>query len=123
MVHCFYHGTYAEFNAIDDAPDWKSAYQLHAAMHALGDKYDVTILKDTALVNFKELTTKSQSDLLGLVESIPTVYSSTLDSDRNLRDAVLTKVKASPSDFLHEDVKVSFQRVLCEVPDFSWDLH
>ena len=123
MVHCFYHGRYAELSALDDAPDWKSAYQLYATMYALGDSHDITVLKDTALVSLKELTAKPQSDLLGLVESIPTVFSSTLESDRNLRDAMLAKVKSRPFDFLHEDVKVSYKRVLCEVPDFSWDLH
>ena len=104
LIH---HGTYAEFNALDDAPDRKTAYQLYAAMYALGDKYDITIPKDSAMVSFKELTTKSQSDLLGSVESIPTLFSSSLESDRNLRDAMLAKIKASSPNFPHEDVKLS----------------
>lgn len=79
-------------------------------MYALGDKYSIPVLNDTTLVKFEELTPKLQSDLLGLVERIPSVYSSTLESDGNLRDVVLAKVRASPSDFLHEDVKVSFQK-------------
>ena len=33
-------------------------------MYALADKYDVTVLKNSALVSFKELPTSSQSDLL-----------------------------------------------------------
>ena len=57
-------GTYAELNALDDAPDWKNAYQLYVAMYALGDKYDITVLKYSAMVSFKELITRSQSDLV-----------------------------------------------------------
>ncbi|KAF6218346.1 hypothetical protein HO133_005693 [Letharia lupina] len=123
MIHCLYHGTYADFDAIEDAQDWKSGYQLHAGMYALGDKYDLSVLKDTALVNFKLATKAKPKDRLGLIESIPIVYSSTPDSDRNLRDAALVKFKTYPSHFLHNDVKASFQKVLLEVPDFSWDLH
>lgn len=124
MIHCFYHGTYAEFNATDDGHNWKSAHQLHAAMYALGDKYDVTLLKDTALFNFNKLTTKaSPRDLQGFIESIPIVYSSTPDSDRALRNAIREKITANPSQFLHEDVKALYQKVLFEVPEFSWDLH
>lgn len=124
MVHCLYHGTYEEFDAEDDGHNWKSAHQLHAAMYALGDKYDVALLKNTALVNFNKLTTKAgPRDLQGFIESIPIVYSSTPDSDRGLRKATLDKITATPSQFLHEDVKAPFQKVLFEVPDFSWDLH
>lgn len=36
---------------------------------------------------------------------------------------MLEKIKADPSQFLQEDVKALFQKVLVEVPDFSWDLH
>lgn len=130
MIKCLYHGSYANFHAVDDAENWKSPYQLHAAMYALGDKYDITLLQDTALANFAKLGTKpgdilgfKAGDLVDFIESIPIVYSSTPDSDRKLRDLTLEKIKASPYQFLHEDVKESFQKVVVEVPDFSWDLH
>ena len=76
-------------------------------MCALGKKYDITVLKYSALVSFEKLTTGSQSDLPGLAESIPTISSSTLENDRILGDAMLVKMEGSPSDFVHEDVKVS----------------
>ena len=52
-------------------------------MYALGDKYDLTLIKETALVHFNKCG--ATSALLGLIESIPIVYSSTPDSDRHLR--------------------------------------
>ncbi len=83
MVHCLYHGNYAAFDAAIDAETWKSAHQLHAAMYALGDKYDLTRIKKIALFYFNKCDAKPP--LRGLVESISIVYSSTPDSDRHLR--------------------------------------
>ena len=76
-------------------------------MCALGNKYDITVLKYSALVSFEKLTTKSQSDLPGWVKSITTLFSSTLESEGILLDATLAKITANPSSFLHDDVKVS----------------
>ena len=123
MVHYLYHGYYADFDIAVDADDSKSAHQLHAAMYALGDKYDLIGLKEKAELNFDSLATKPPQDLLKLVESIPLVYSSTPASDRNLRLVTLKKAVASPPDLLHENVKAAFRKVLIEVPDFNWDLH
>ena len=123
MVHYLYHGSHADFDIAVDADDWKSAHQLHAFMYALGDKYDLIGLKEKAEINFDSLATEQPQDLLKLIESIPIVYSSTPDSDRNLRLVTLTKTVASPPDLLHENVKAGFQKVLIEVPDFNWDLH
>ena len=88
-------------------------------MYALGDKYDVTILKDSALVSFKELTTMSQSDLLGSVESIPTLFSSTLEI------CVMRCLRRSKRvlPFFFTGMSRCHLEVLYEVPDFSWGLH
>lgn len=124
LIECFYLGTYDDFKPEDDVQFWKSAHQLHAEMFSLGDKYDCAVLKEPALVKFKEHTDKNDvQDLLGFIASIPIVYSSTLDSERALRDVVVDKVKGAPRRFLAEDVKVPFRKAVCEVPDFSWDLH
>lgn len=139
MIHCMYYGTYGnldeiagdvtwycgkKFGWIVGDLDWESEHQLHAAMYALGEKFDITGLKDVALVKFEQLATKTKArNLHRFVESIPMVYSSTPDSDRRLRDATIEIIKASPSSFVHKDVKASFQKVISEVPDFSWDLH
>ena len=124
MIHCFYYGTYPDFNEEDDGHTWRSAHQLHAAMYALGDKYDVTSLKNRARANFNRPASKVYIwDLQGFIDSIPLVYSSTPDSDRGLRDITVSKIKENPSQYLHEDVKASYRKVLFEVPEFSWDLH
>ena len=125
MIDCLYRGTYADFDATADAQNWRSAHQLHAAMYALGDKYDLALLKDTALANFTKLVeeTSSQADLLGFLESVPIVYSSTPDSDRKLRDITVKKIRDDPRRFLNLDIATIFQKVVFEVPEFSWDLH
>ena len=125
MIDCLYRGTYANFDATADAQNWKSAHQLHAAMYALGDKYDLALLKDTALANFTKLVeeTSSQADLLGFLESVPIVYSSMPDSDRKLRDITVKKIRDDPRRFLNLDIATIFQKVVFEVPEFSWDLH
>lgn len=122
MINCLYHGSYADFDVAVDGDDWKSAHHLHAVMYALGDKYDLTVLKAQADVNFGSLATKQPQDLVKLIESIPIVYSSTPDSDRILRNLALMKTVASPAVLLHENVNTAFQKVLIEVPDFNWDL-
>lgn len=89
MISCLYDGSYADLHAVDDAEYWKSPHQLHAAMYALGDKYDITLLKDTARANFQkiiivpaDLRSFKPGNLVGFIDSIPIVYSSTPDSDR-----------------------------------------
>ena len=108
----------------DDAERWKSAHQLHAEMFSLGDKYDCAVLKESALVKFKEHSNgNGVVTLLGFVISIPIVYSSTPDSERTLRDVVVEKISGEPDRYLLENVKPLFQKVVFEVPEFNWDLH
>ena len=124
LIDCLYLGTYNDFKAKDDAQYWKSAHQLHAEMFSLGDKYDCAVLKESALAKFEEHTNKNGvQDLLGFIASIPIIYSSTPDSERALRDMTITKIKGAPGRFLKEDLKAPFQKVVYEVPEFSWDLH
>ena len=61
-------------------------------MYALGEEYDITDLKEEALWKFKKAieAKKGLSDkLTALLEVIPTVYETTPDSDRSLRDVVV----------------------------------
>ena len=121
MIHCMYYGTYEGLDETVGDLQWKSENQLHAAMYALLEKFDITGLKNVAVVKFEQLATKTRvRDLQSFVESIPIVYSSTPDSDRRLRDVAIGIIKASPSSFVR---KRSFKKVISEVPDFGWDLH
>ena len=64
----------------------------HAQMYALADEYDIKDLKDEALWKFNQVlvSKKGHSDELQTVlETIPLIYSTTLDSDRGLRDIVV----------------------------------
>lgn len=108
LIHCLYYGTYADYDATVDPEEWNSAHHLHAAMYALGDKYDFTVLKDKAKWNFDLVVTKQPQDLLNLVHSIPIVYESTPNSDRGLRDIIIRRIILSPSDLLHEKVESAF---------------
>ena len=124
LIDCLYLGTYNDFKVEEDIQYWKSAHQLHAEMFSLGDKYDCAVLKESALAKFKEHTNSNNvQDLLGFIASIPIVYSSTSDSERGLRDVVVDEIKGAPNLFLAEGVKAKFQKVVSEVPEFSWDLH
>ena len=124
LIDCLYLGTYDDFDETDDAQYWKSPHQLHADMFSLGDKYDCAVLQESAMLKFKQHTVKNDAqDLLGFLASIPIVYSSTPDSERALRDVVVDKVRAAPNRYLADDVKAPFQKVVTEVPEFSWDLY
>ena len=139
MIECLYCGSYREFSTNPDfhfkeshrqisgnvdAQSWKSPHQLHAAMYALGDKYDLAVIKDMAMFNYcRAISGSGMNDVLKFIESIPIVYSSTPDSDRELRDATVQMTVKYPERFLQSQVKASFQKILIEVPEFSWDLH
>lgn len=68
-----------------------SVLHTHAMMYAMGDEYDIKDLKEEALWKFnKAIANKGQSDVLASVAGvIPTVYATTPDSDRGIRDAVV----------------------------------
>lgn len=69
-----------------------SELHTHAQMYALGDEYDIKDLKEEALWKFKNVMSskEGQSDeLTTVIEVIHTVYATTPESDRGLRDAVV----------------------------------
>ena len=76
----------------DEEPSHISELHTHAQMYALGGEYDIKDLKDEALWKFEKAidAKKEHSDELPYVfEVIPTVYATTPDSDRGLRDAIV----------------------------------
>lgn len=69
-----------------------SELHTHAKMYALGDEYDIKDLKEEALWKFEKAmdAKKGHSDEFShVVEVIPTVYATTPDRDRGLRDAIV----------------------------------
>ena len=69
-----------------------SELHTHAQMYALGDEYDLKDLKEEALWKFKMtiVAIKGHNDeLKQLIEVIPTVYATTPESDRGLRNVIV----------------------------------
>ena len=77
----------------EDEPSHNSELHTHARMYALGDEYGISDLKEEALWKFKRTMEAKEGDedeLESVMEVIPVVYTTTLSSDRGLRDAVVT---------------------------------
>ena len=69
----------------------QSRLHVHAQMYSLGDKYDLAGLKKEAGQRFIDDITipgDKKRETLTLLSVIPTIYTTTLDSDRGLRDLV-----------------------------------
>lgn len=83
-----------------DEPTWISCAHTNVQMYALADKYDVPFLRQVALKNiqfaiddaekYRSVRHQIEAELLG---AIPLLYSTTLDTDRPLRDVLLEYVK------------------------------
>ena len=74
------------------ATSFISELHTHLKMYALGDEYGIKDLKKEALGKFQAIMKgkKGKSDeCTAVLEVIPTIYSSTPESDRSLRDIVV----------------------------------
>lgn len=82
---------YAHDYHIDD--NGKTTLMAHACVYAIADKYGVGLLKDLAAAKFspalKEIRAADISDFIAAIE---VVYTSTLGSDRVLRDFIRPKL-------------------------------
>ena len=86
-------------NYRDDA-DGDRPLLVNAKMYGLGDKYDIEALKHLAKEKFS-VALDAGWDIISFPEVIDTVYSTTLASDRGLRDC-LTAVLLKHKGELHE---------------------
>ncbi|KAM0799433.1 hypothetical protein BDR22DRAFT_890328 [Usnea florida] len=76
----------------EEEPSHISELYTHASMYALGDEYGISDLKEEALWKFKRTMEAKEGDedeLESVMEVVPVVYTTTLSSDRGLRDAVV----------------------------------
>ena len=76
----------------DEESSYVSELHTHAQMYALSDEYDIQDLREEALWKFEQAikAKKGHSDEFPyLVEVIATVYATTPDSDRGLRDVIV----------------------------------
>jgi len=90
---------------------------VHALMYALGEKYFIPGLKDLAKRYFSETVVLQSGASLGT--SIHEVYTTTPDSDRGLRDIVLSFTRCHITRLLQDS---EFCRLAVEVPSFDFEL-
>lgn len=82
---------YAHDYHIDD--NGKSTLMAHACVYAIADKYGVGLLKDLAAAKFSlALENIRDADIPDLIAATEVVYTSTLGSDRGLRDCIKPKL-------------------------------
>lgn len=86
-------------------------------MYALAEKYDIPALKTLAKRKF-EVAVACYYDAPELAEAIERVYSSTIDSDRGLREVVLQLFKLHPQLANTQDIFA----VIKETPTLAMDL-
>jgi len=80
---------YVVVEKADDAIEVANPLTIHAKMYALGDKYQVEGLCDLAKRKFETcLSEHAHSE--DFIEAVQIAYSTTPDSNRGLRDAVIS---------------------------------
>lgn len=90
---------------------------IHAMVYALGEKYDIQGLKALSLEKFKK-EARSYWDSDDFLRAVEEVYTSTIDADRGMRDAVVDAIRQ------HSTVldKESMQAVVRRVEPLCFDL-
>lgn len=89
----------------------------HAKMYAIAEKYGVSGLKTLALQRFESLVAETWNSF-DFLDAIREIYSSTIDTDRGLRNVVIHIFRSHPE--LALDLET--QAVVKEVPGFAFDL-
>ncbi len=92
-----------------------SELHTHVQMYALGDQYDIKDLKEEALWKFNHAVAAKEwnDELTSMVKVIPTIYATTPESDRSLRDVVV----AFGAEHLKEIMDLpSFKSAVIQVP-------
>ena len=82
----------------------KDPISYNPAMYAMGDKYDMQLLKDLASIKFKAALGHFDITMTpSLLKAIPVIYNTTLPSDRTLRDAIQPVLKANKTYFRQDE--------------------
>lgn len=99
-------------NLQDNSSVADSVLVLHARVYALGEKYMVEGLKALAIENFSN-SARNLWNTDGFFEAAREVYTSTIDSDRGLRDIVVKVFHDHQERLIHKD---DAAYLLTEVP-------
>ena len=88
MLFSFYDHDY------EDDTSGKNPLDFNVGMYAIADKYDVSLLKDLAEMKFSAALLKYNSTMIQhLVKAIKVIYTTTLNSDRRLRQCLFPVLK------------------------------
>jgi hypothetical protein len=104
-----------------EAPIKPLAIELHSAMYAMSIKFEMPGLQSLSKARFEEDLSASATTLkrLNLVELIPDVYNSTVESDQGLREPLVRCIGDNIQAFLANPY---FQDAHKANPDFAFDL-
>jgi hypothetical protein len=92
--------------------------KLHCQVYALAEKYAIKALKILARQKFQKALENIDVDTR-LFEVVEEIYSSTPDSDRGLRDIVVSKIYSEIQHWLRQ---TEFRQALTETSSFCVDL-
>lgn len=106
-----------EYEEDYESTESESHLLLHTQVYALAEKYDIPTLKQLAKRKF-EMSVACYYDAPELADAIEFVYTSTIDSDRGLRDVVLQLFRNHPQLANTQDVFA----VIKETPTLALDL-
>lgn len=90
---------------------------MHAKMYAVAEKYGINGLKTLAQLKFETLVARHWNTY-DFLDSIAEIYTSTVDTDRGLRNVVIHIFRSHP-ELAHN---AEAQTVVKSVPDFTFDL-
>jgi len=90
---------------------------MHAKMYAVAEKYGINGLKTLAQLKFETLVAEHWNSY-DFLDSVAEIYTSTVDTDRGLRNVVIHIFRSHP-ELAHN---TEAQAVVKSVPDFAFDL-
>ena len=96
----------------------------HAHIYAMADRYDIAVLKDTAIANFQyTLQTQRSSEMIidDSLIAIDVIYTTTLSTDRGLRDCLTPKIQSRKGDLVNHASFVALVKTLAD-GDFAMDV-
>jgi len=118
MVQFFYNMDYDDEVKGIEGKDI-SRLQVHVRMFAIGDKFDIPVLRSLAAEKYGNRCSLSWNDL-EFLGSIREIYTSTPDSIPELRNVAVSVALCKVQDMQKsKDVKEVYEGLLKEVPEFA----
>ncbi|KAI9847324.1 MAG: hypothetical protein M1837_002911 [Sclerophora amabilis] len=123
LVQFFYEGDYPDLTEppVSNQKDSSvmSNIKLHALMYAAADKYDISALTTEAKKRFEKSLAKFPTNL-SVLSAVNTVYTTTPDSDHELRDILVNYIRTRRHSILIGDGSESlFWEAVRSIPDFA----